>query len=331
VSVSRTSDDGGTPAGPAVPAGPGGRQRRPDESMSLLRELLENPLDAGYRDMAARAQETQPHQPWWRRATVLVLCIVMGMGGVWAAKALRAPQSGFLPARTLLVEQIRERAAEGDALRTSNAESAAEIERLRDAELSGAGSELLTQVRVLGVASGHVAVTGPGIVVTLEDSAAAQRGVAGTEDERVTDVDLQVLVNSLWASGAEAIAVNGQRLGPTSAVRTAGQAILVNLEAVVSPYAVEAVGDPEQLQTRLARTPASTHLGVLRGTYAIGVSIRTADDLELPGLAQLTPEYAEPIPGDDGGAVSPPSQDVPPSGDSTAAEDRGRPADEEVR
>ncbi|WP_418605355.1 DUF881 domain-containing protein [Georgenia sp. SUBG003] len=260
-----------------------------------------------------------------------MLCVVIGMGGVWATKALRAPQSGFLPARVLLVQQIRERAAEGDALRASNAERSAEIERLRDAELSGAGADLLAQVRGLGVASGHVAVSGPGIVVTLEDSPAAQRGVVGAEDERVTDVDLQVLVNSLWASGAEAIAINGQRLGSTTAVRTAGEAVLVNLEPVVSPYVVEVVGDPDELQTRLARTPASTHLGVLRGTYSIGAEVREADDLQLEALPQLTPQLAEPVESDVGGAVSPPSQDVPPSGDSTAVDDRGRPAEEEVR
>jgi uncharacterized protein YlxW (UPF0749 family) len=298
--------------------------------MSLLRELLENPLDAGYRDVASRPQEPGPAPAWWRRVAVLVLCVVIGMGGVWATKALRAPQSGVLPARALLVEQIRERAAEGDDLRTANAERTAEIERLRDAELSGTGADLLAQVRALGVASGQVAVTGPGIVVTLEDSLAAQRGVVGAEDERVTDVDLQVLVNSLWASGAEAIAINGQRLGSTTAVRTAGAAVLVNLEPVVSPYAVEVVGDPDQLQTRLARTPASTHLGVLRGTYSIGVSVRASDHLELEALPQLTPRLAEPIGSDVGGAVSPPSQDVPPSGDSTAVDHRGRPAEGEV-
>lgn len=298
--------------------------------MSLLRELLENPLDVGYLDVASRPQEPHRDVPWWRRAVVLVACVAIGLGGVWAAKALRAPQSGVLPARALLVEQIRDRAAENDALRASNAERVAEIERLRDAELAGASPDLLARVHDLGVASGQVPVTGPGIVVTLEDSSAAQRGIAGAEDERVTDVDLQVLVNSLWSCGAEAIAVNGHRLGPTTAIRTAGEVILVNLEAVVSPYVIEVVGDPEELQTRLARTPASTHLGVLRSTYSIGVDVGTADALALAALPQLTPRLAEPLESGDGGAVSDPPEDVPPSGDSTAANGRGRSADEEV-
>lgn len=313
------SDDVGAPGapGPAAPA------RRPDESMSLLRELLENPLDAGYLDVASRRAGPSAKIAGWRRGIVLVLCAAIGMGGVWAARELRGPQSGMLPARALLVEQIQERSAEGEELRAANEERNAEITSLRDAALSSADADLLATVTSLGVTSGQVSVRGPGIVVELEDSDAARLGVAGAEDERVTDVDLQVVVNSLWASGAEAISVDGHRLGSTSAIRTAGEAILVNLDPVVSPYVVEVVGDPAQLQTRLARTPASTHLGVLRSTYGIRVDIRAADELELEALPQLTPRLAEPLTSGDGAGVSNPTPDVPPSEDGTAAA-RGR-------
>jgi uncharacterized protein YlxW (UPF0749 family) len=322
-------DDVPASAGPPSAGGQANPQRRPDESMSLLRELLDNPLDAGYLDVAARPPRPEGEDSWWRRGIVLIICIVIGLGGVWAARELRAPQWGVLPARALLVEQIEERAAEGDALRQANAERSSEISSLRDAALAGAESDLVERVRSLGVASGQVSVRGSGIVVELEDSDAAQAGVVGAEDERVTDVDLQVLVNSLWASGAEAISVNGHRLGATSAIRTAGQAILVNLDPVVSPYRVEVIGDPTQLQTRLARTPASTHLGVLRSTYGIGVDIRSQDELELEALPQLTPRLAEPLASDDGADVTNPAPSVPPSGDGTAAA-RGRAQDGEV-
>ncbi|GAA4286575.1 DUF881 domain-containing protein [Georgenia daeguensis] len=328
--MTHARDDAGGPGAPPAVAGPATRPRRPDESMSLLRELLENPLDAGYLAVAARAARPDRKVPAWRRGVVLMLCAAIGMGGVWAARELRGPQSGMLPARALLVEQIEERAAEGEELRAANEERNAEITSLRDAALSRADGDLLATVTDLGAASGQVAVRGPGIVVELEDSDAAQLGVAGAEDERVTDVDLQVLVNSLWASGAEAISVDGHRLGSTSAIRTAGEAILVNLDPVVSPYEVEVVGDPADLQTRLARTPASTHLGVLRSSYGIRVDIRAADELELEALPQLTPRLAEPLTSGDGGAgVSNPAQDVKPSGDGTAAA-RGRASEGKV-
>ena len=48
------------------------------------------------------------------------------------------------------------------------------------------------------------------------------------------------LVNGLWQAGAEAISINGQRLTSTSAIRFAGQAILVDpgLKLVVVHMAV---------------------------------------------------------------------------------------------
>ncbi|MFC7406650.1 DUF881 domain-containing protein [Georgenia alba] len=289
------------------------RTARPDESMSLLRYLLENPLDAGYR----RAAEQRPTRPrrrsWWQKAVVLVLSIAIGTGGVWAARELRAPQGGLTPARSLLLEQIEERTAAGHELEGQNATISAEIESLEQAGLGLVDDDLAAQLDALAVPSGAVAVSGPGVVVRLEDSPAAQQGAEGSEDERITDVDLQVLVNSLWAAGAEAVSINGTRLGSTTAIRTAGEAVLVNLEPVVSPYQVEAIGEPDHLQTELARTPAATHLDVLRSTYSISVDISTQERIEMAALSGVAPRYAQPL-----GDVAPTSSGVSPSGDRSA-------------
>ena len=281
-----------SPATPAPrPSGPG---RRPDESMSLFREILENPLDIGY---TAVADGRRPHHETtgWGRVLVLGVCVAMGAGSVWAARELRAPVDAVGSARTLLTEQIAERQAEGDALRAANDARASEISQLQGRALAGADEETLARVRDLGVASGHVRVRGPGIVVELTDARVAQNGTPGTEDQRVQDVDLQVLVNGLWASGAEAIAINGQRLGSTTAIRSAGQAVLVNLEPVASPYMVEAIGDPTSLQTALADTAAATHLGVLRTKFDITVEIRAVEELTLPADPAGALESATPI------------------------------------
>ena len=83
-----------------------------------------------------------------------------------------------------------------------------------------------------------MAVTGPGITVTLDDSADAvsgsdpARGSSGFEEGRVSAADLQIVSNGLWAAGAEAISINGQRLTTRSAIRFAGQAILVDLSLI---------------------------------------------------------------------------------------------------
>lgn len=277
------------PGPPPQPAPP----RRPDESMSLLRELLDNPLDAGYRT-APRGSASGPGRPLtWRQVLVVVAAFVIGAGAVWSARELRGPE-GTVTARSVLLDQIVERRAIGDELQAANESRQIEIEELRAAALEGADQELLDELAVLGVASGMSRVSGPGIVVVLTDSEAAQAGEVDSEEERVKDIDLQVLVNGLWASGAEAIAVDGQRLSSTSAIRAAGQTILVNLAPVASPYTVEVIGDPVELQTRLARTVAGAHLGVLRSSFGIRSEITVAEELVLsaPTFSEL--RYAEP-------------------------------------
>lgn len=291
-----------------------GRERRPDASMSLLRELLENPLDGGYRAVAARRQGPRP-VPWWQRVLVVVGCVAIGLGSVWAARELRAPASGLLPARTLLVEQIDERTTEGDALSTQNARYQAEIEALEQAGLELVDEDLAAQLERLAVPSGSVGVAGEGLVIELQDSAAARQGAPGSEEERVTDVDLQVVVNALWASGAEAIAINGRRLGSTTAIRRAGEAILVNLDPVVSPYRVQAIGDPNRLQTELTRTPAATHLDVLESTYNISVAMSTEESMRMSALTGVAPRYAEPLGGRGSGVPPSGSDDGPDDGD----------------
>ena len=112
-------------------------------------------------------------------------------------------------------------------------------------------------------------------------------------ENRVQDIDVQIVVNGLFASGAEAIAVNGQRLTALSAIRNVSIAILVDDVPLSSPYRIEAIGDPRSLQTSFARTTAADHLTLLGSTYDIGVATSTADDLTLAGAGSTRLRYAQ--------------------------------------
>src|SRR5206468_3747517 len=100
-----------------------------------------------------------------------------------------------------------------------------------------------------------VAVKGPGLEVVLRDppvrSTSASAGRAGSvpinAGHILTDRDVRSVVNQLWANGAEAISVNGIRLTPTSAIRFAGQAVLVDFQPITSPYTVRAIGNADGL------------------------------------------------------------------------------------
>lgn len=250
--------------------------------MSLLTEVTRNPLDPEYREAAERrAGRGRPRRRWGPgTAAVVLLAVVLGAATTWSVQALRAPRPSALAAREVLAEQIAERSAEVERLQDRSTALADEIAALQEQALSAEDSPLLDQLAVDSVASGAAAVTGDGLRVTLQDA----EQVEGQEDpsSRVRDSDLQIIVNGLWAAGAEAVAVNGQRLAPTTAIRTAGDAILVDVVPLVGPYTVEAVGDPQDLQAGLASTPGGQLLAVLQSTYGIPTQVSAQRGLELP-------------------------------------------------
>ncbi|HLT83249.1 MAG TPA: DUF881 domain-containing protein [Phototrophicaceae bacterium] len=275
--------------------------RRPDGSMTLLREVVERPLDPGYAEAARRrAEGTAPPMPWWRKLVVVALAAALGLGGVWAARELRAPNPGAGEARSLLLSQIEDGVARGDQLREDNAALAAAIDRVQEESLSTTDPEFLDRVRLLALNAGGVRVAGPGLRVTLDDSREAQAGKPGSEPGRVQDLDLQVVSNALWAAGAEAVAINGHRLSSVSAIRSAGPAILVDLAPLARPYVVEAVGDADDMRARLTRSSAGAHLGTLRDSFGISVDIEETQDLVLSGTTARSLRHAEPLGTPDG-------------------------------
>lgn len=120
----------------------------------------------------------------------------------------------------------------------------------------------------------------------------------GTAPEgRVQDRDLQDVVNGLWAAGAEAVSVNGQRLSALTAIRSAGDAILVDLRPLTPPYVVAAVGDPEGLELGFVDGPSGRRLQTFTSLYGITFEVRREQELSLPGAAAPDLRAASPISG----------------------------------
>lgn len=116
--------------------------------------------------------------------------------------------------------------------------------------------------------------SGPGIVIVADNS------TQGNTDGRVTDIDLQTLVNGLWYAGAEAIAINGNRLGTLSSIRKAGLAIVVNFTSIGPPYRIVALGNSESLADRLNENPG--------GQYWAARVLKAGLRFDLQREAQLT-------------------------------------------
>ncbi|MBO0610176.1 DUF881 domain-containing protein [Myceligenerans salitolerans] len=274
-----------------------GSRRRPDASMTLLNEVMKRPLDPGYAAAAARraeraaaGEDTEPRVP----ALVVAMFVAVGLGLVVtvAVVHLRAPQPAATQARSVLADQVAERSLQVESLTDRSVALAAEVDELENA---GTLPSALRETNDLDkLANGTTAVSGPGLVVTLTDG-----GLADDESgQRVWDTDLQYVVNALWASGAEAIAVGGERLTAVSAIRSAGDAILVDLQPLNGPsYRVEAIGDPEKLEVEFARSTGPPFLQVL-GTQGIESSVQSAEELRLPAGRPQTLRWAE-APGTD--------------------------------
>ena len=108
--------------------------------------------------------------------------------------------------------------------------------------------ELLSQFDGARLQAGLTTLKGPGIVVRLSDSVRQPGPDEVPYDFIVHDIDLSALVNELWASGAEAVEINGQRIVARSSIRCVGPTVLVNTNRIASPFIVKAIGDVDHLE-----------------------------------------------------------------------------------
>lgn len=263
--------------------------RRPDASMTLLREIMERPREAAYAEATERRRDDGAGRSWFQEIIVLVLTIAIGTGGVWAARQLRAPVDSALEARSVLEEQIQDRTAVGEALREDIGALHSEISDLEGQFSTPADEARAIEAENARQHAGTIAVFGPGIEVELTESSQPS-----SAEEHVLDVDIQIVVNSLWAAGAEAIAINDRRLAYGTAIRTAGEVILVDLEPVQSPYTVTAIGDPDRLVRSFSQTPGAEHLKSLHANYRIGSGVTQLARIEMAAGNAIRITYAEP-------------------------------------
>jgi uncharacterized protein YlxW (UPF0749 family) len=272
--------------------------------MSLLQQLMDRPLDPSYAAAAARREaEGLPPSTSLRSPLVLVAAIVIGFLLVAAAFALRPVGTTASREKQQLIEQIEARQARGDDLASQVSQLGGQIQDAQSAALASQASQLSAELDKLRLLTGEVAVTGPGLVLSVDDApdARAQSGsgdprdAGGFPNGRVTSFDLQILTNGLWQAGAEAISINGQRLTSRSSIRFAGDAILVDYRPLSPPYVITAIGDGRELQTAFASSASGAYLKSLGDNYAIPSSITTPAQVDLPRSPSLPLTYAKPV------------------------------------
>jgi uncharacterized protein YlxW (UPF0749 family) len=266
--------------------------QRTRSSWDLLERVSATALDEDY--AKAASQRDDDPRSGRRLPRVLGSLGLIGLGILLTTTALQtqSDQPAQAEERSRLISRIEAREAEISQLadRTDELESAVEGLQGANEQIGSRGQDLLDTLDESQLLAGSVSVTGPGVRITVDDQSEGVSSSGGT----ILDVDLQVLVNGLWQAGAEAIAINGNRLGSLSAIRTAGRAITVNYNSLTRPYVVTAIGDPDTLEASFAETPGGQAWFDLETNYGIHFDMETVDDLTLPSVPKerLDAQYA---------------------------------------
>ncbi len=206
---------------------------------------------------------------------------ILGFLLVTSVATGRVQRRESAPRKAQLVELIEARQSSVDdldaavsTLRRDVAEAQEGVSRAdtRDRDAAAVVQELQQQ-------AGTVALRGPGLEVTLAPS---DRPPASAEEAgayQIHDSDLQLVVNALWAAGAEAVAINDSRLVATTPIRAAGGTIVVNFRPLSPPFVVTAIGgdrasfEASEIARRFKRWTT---------LFGLGFTVRTAPDRDGP-------------------------------------------------
>lgn len=260
--------------------------RDPAASMSLLTQILFNPLDAGYHSYGSQRIPTTPLQ----KIIVVVLAISLGILAVSAVRNLRAPDRFDIEAS--LLTQVHERTDIVNELDEEIDAISAKISETTENLTPGIGD--LSDATALATA--QKGVTGKGLRITLNDAPSSALETQNTRTSgKVRDHDLRMVVNALWSAGAEAMTINGIRLGPGSFIRTAGSSVLVNVKPVHAPYIVEAIGDPTELSVALVRGASGDYLSSVESLQGIQVTTQSVEELTMVGRDARPLRHTTPV------------------------------------
>jgi uncharacterized protein YlxW (UPF0749 family) len=269
--------------------------------MSLLTNVMEHSLDDGYAEAArARGEFGSSRMPGTMRGKLLfavgllLSALVLTIGAV----QVRASAPVAAQERAELVARVGTAQAAADQVQQDIKNLQGQITRLKNLP-TDTGAARLEQLQVV---TGAVAVYGPGVRVVLDDAVSAgpsgganPRTAAGFGNTgRVRDRDVQLVVNALWQSGAEGVAINDQRLTSLSAIRAAGSAILVDNHPLQLPYVIQAIGGSDLAPQFQQNADGGLYLASLSTDYGIRYSMTAQDRVDLPAAARSSLLYAVP-------------------------------------
>lgn len=204
------------------------------------------------------------------RISIAFVCMVLGFMLAVQFRTTQDIKSSLPYQRSAeLSERLLQTEKERDGLQE-------EVKNLK--QISGQETETKA-VEDLRMMAGAIAVEGPGVVVTIDDSKLTGKSSENPNLYLVHDDDLLKVINELRAAGAEAISINGQRLTGTSEIRCAGPTLSVNNVRSAPPYEIRAIGEAKNLENSLKmRGGVAESLKV----WGIQLDIKQAEKVQVP-------------------------------------------------
>ena len=222
----------------------------------------------------------------WRVVAVVVFVVA---GTLFVTSGLAA---GGLDLRASSVTDldtvVRQQRARTDDLQGQVGVLTREVDRLGRSVDDAEVARLQRQVEALRTPAGFDAVRGPALAVELRDAPKeeAQRAVDSgdvTADQLVVhQQDIQAVVNALWAGGAEAMTLQGQRVISTTGIKCVGNTVVLHGVPYAPPYSIAAIGDVTALQAALDASDYVAGYRTYVDTYDLGYRVDTEREVTMP-------------------------------------------------
>lgn len=216
--------------------------------------------------------------------SLVVVCLALGL---LLATSYSAQEKARIlsqtPRKQELIARIRQLEKDRDAEKEKIDSLRGQLSDRQERAAASAGvlEDYNRGLDMLKFRAGLTKAIGPGLRVTIGDNPEPPTGDAN--NYIVHDYDIRQIVNALWAGGAEAVAINGQRLVGTTAIRCAGSTILVNSTRLASPFVISAVGNQGDMEKSLRETKeASDFLNKVSKAFGLIATVERASSLTLP-------------------------------------------------
>lgn len=218
------------------------------------------------------------------RAAVSVLVVTCASGALFTISSLANRDSSVPAAEPGLVSLVRDAQKDVDALGAQVASLKSEVDSYAKPDAAAQSPERTASP----VLSGR-AVRGPGVTITLTDAPTQviPEGVS-VNDLVIHQQDIEDVMNALWASGAEAMSVQGVRVTGRTVIRCIGNVILVDGQSFSPPYRISAIGDPDELRTKIDQDRRIVNYKAYVALYGLGWDMSVENEILLPEASTNT-------------------------------------------